>query len=85
MQGRVLPAELRGWFLIAVLARDGADHKSRSPNRKMNLYTIISLLKNTVKVSAPVYKEFKKAVQECLEFSGERYYIFSACAAHFRC
>ena len=73
VQGRLLPAELRGWFLIAVLARDGPDHKSRSPHRKMNLYTIISLLKNSVKVSAPVYKEFKKAVQDCLDISGERY------------
>jgi hypothetical protein len=73
VQGKLLPAELRGWFLIAVLARDGPDHKSRSPHRRMNLYTIISLLKNSVKVSAPVYKEFKKAVQECLDVPGERY------------
>ena len=76
VQGRLLPAELRGWFLIAVLARDGPDHKSRSPNRKMNLYTITALLKNSVKVSDQVYKEFKTAVKECLEIPGERYYIF---------
>ena len=81
VQGKLLPAELRGWFLIAVLARDGPDHKSRSPHRRMNLYTIISLLKNSVKVSDQVYKEFKKAVKECLEISGERYYIFLMCCA----
>jgi hypothetical protein len=81
VQGKLLPTELRGWFLIAVLARDGPDHKSRSPHRRMNLYTIISLLKNSVKVSDQVYKEFRQAVKECLEIAGERYHIFLMCSA----
>ena len=81
VQGKLLPTELRGWFLIAVLARDGPDHKSRSPHRRMNLYTIISLLKNSVKVSDQVYREFRQAVKECLEIAGERYHIFLMCSA----
>ncbi len=66
--GKVLPAEVRSWFLISILARerrDGVDTQGRSPNRRMNLLTLISLVKNQVTLNDAVFKEFKTAVMEC--------------------
>ncbi len=80
VQGKVLRAELRQWFLIAVLALDGVDHKNRSPHPRMNLHTLVILLKSKeAKVSDPIFKEFKAAVQECLDIPGERYVLHSMC------
>jgi hypothetical protein len=77
--GKVLPAELRSWFLISILARDGADTQGRSPNRRMNLLTLISLVKNQVKLNEAVFKEFKSAVLESLDTPGERYVFHRMC------
>ena len=77
--GKVLPAELRSWFLIAILARDGVETQGRSPNRRMNLLTLISLVRNQVKVNDAVFREFKSAVMESLNTPGERYVFHCMC------
>ncbi len=77
--GKVLPAELRSWFLIAILARDGVETQGRSPNRRMNLLTLISLVRNQVKVNDAVFKEFRSAVMESLNTPGERYVFHCMC------
>ena len=79
MAGKVLPAELRSWFLIAILARDGVETQGRSPNRRMNLLTLISLVRNQVKVNDAVFREFKSAVMESLNTPGERYVFHCMC------
>ncbi len=42
---KVLSSETRHWFLAAVLARDGPNHKGNAPHRLMYLHTLLYVAK----------------------------------------
>ena len=66
--------------MISILARDGVDTQGRAPHRRMNLLTLISLLKNQVKINDAILKEFKMAVLHSLDTAGrERYVLRRMC------
>ncbi len=69
-QFQSVPVELLSSFLIAVFARDGPNHKNSSPHYKMNIYTLLALLKP--KFTSFAHQEFKNAILGCLEDYSKR-------------